>query len=89
VGALVGTIGFVLGLVKRVRDGRGADHYTAMSGLEWSALPVLVVLVLGVTISLVGGVLRWYFERSEERDFIAVVRERLKKRKAAQSRSRE
>jgi len=95
VGILAGTlvIGGFMAMVARlltsVREGRGIDQYTAMSGLEWSALPVLVLLVLATAVLVIGGALRWYFEHREEGNFIATLRRRMQSRKAERaSRSR-
>ncbi len=78
--AFLGFLTFVVGLVNRVRQGRGIDHYTAMSGYEWSAIPVLILIVVAFTVLIIGGMLRWYFDRREERDFVATLRRRIRDR---------
>jgi hypothetical protein len=82
----VGFLTLALGLVNRVRQGRGIDHYTAMSGYEWSPVPVLVLMVVAFTVLTVGGILRWYFDRREERDFVATLRRRIRDRARHQPR---
>ena len=81
--AIAGSVAVCLALVKRVREGRGLDHYIATSGQEWSALPALIFGVVATLILVVGSGLRWYFERREEHDFLRTVGDRIRRRRNA------
>ncbi len=81
--SFVGFVTLVLELVDRVRQGRGVERYTSMSGYEWNPVAALVLIVVAGAVLIAGGVLRWYFERREEHDFMVTVRERIRQRQAA------
>jgi hypothetical protein len=77
IAALGGAAALVYKLVEDVRIGRGVDHYIAMSGQEWSAIPALVMIGIATTILVVGGILRWAAEAHEEHDFLSTIRRRM------------
>jgi hypothetical protein len=69
VAMLLGTFGFILFLIKKVKFGSGLDHYMSMMGYKLSYLQALMifgsvplVLILALVIS--------HFLNKDERDFI-------------------
>ncbi len=63
--AIAGGLAGVLVLIARIRDGHGLDHYIAVSGQEWSAIPALVFVVVGTMVLVVGGGLSWWRNRRQ------------------------
>ncbi len=76
--ALAGSVAVILALVKQIREGRGIDHYTAMSGREWSAIPGLVLVVMALLVMVVGSGLRWYLNRRATHTGFRTSRRRIR-----------
>ena len=66
--ALLGTVGWVLRVIRKVLDGKGLESYTTFWGLSVNYIAALVFIVCCALLLLAAPLLHWWGTR-EERDF--------------------
>jgi hypothetical protein len=69
VAMFLGTIGFIIFLIKKVKSGSGLDHYISMMGYELSYLQALMIFG-SVPFVLIVALIIGHFLNKDERDFI-------------------
>jgi len=66
--SILGAIGFIFFLVKKVKSGHGLEHYISMAGYDLSYLQALMMFgSIPIVVILVGFV--YHFTTKDERDF--------------------
>ena len=65
---MVGGLGFLFLLLKKVKSGEGLDHYISMAGYDLSYLQALMMFISMPLVGVLVGII-YYFTTKDEKDF--------------------
>jgi hypothetical protein len=59
VGILLGCVGFIMRVTKKVSEGKGLEYYRSFAGIEWNYLAVFILLAIIPLVVVIALIWRW------------------------------